>query len=246
MYPTVKNFITTFYNKKSPDGNIHESKLESTNILHYRLHLHLQKQLRYFYPNSKLHVITNDNMSNKKNVYYHKFNFKDSHILKLQMYGLLSEESIYLDSDIILFEKFKEEHLPNQNDFNMYWYITMNLQQFAKIILPVSVNKLYNAGVVYIPRPNKKITDDMLNIHYKYFNDNDLRVTDETSASIYMVLKNIEMTTNDMVNVQKSLCEFDLKKKQSVHYTGFYFEQKMMYFEDFKLSPTYKKLNTPI
>lgn len=245
MYPTIKNFITTFYSKKSPDNNIHESKLESTNLLHHRLHLHLQSQLRYFYPNSKLHVITNDDMPNKKNVYYHKFNFKDGHILKLQMYGLLSEESIYLDSDIILFDKFKKEHLPEENDFNMYWYINMNLQQFAKITLPVSVNSLYNAGVVYIPKPNKKITDDMLNIHYNYFDDHDLRVTDETSASVYMVLKKINMITNNMVNVQKSLCKYDFQKKQSVHYTGFYFEQKMMYFDDFKLSPTYRKLNAP-
>lgn len=250
MYPNIKNFITTKYTRKElgylkdfyPSAD--NTFLDNWNNLHERLHRHLEYQLKYFYPESHLHIITNENKLNTKKKTYYKFDFDDNHLIKLFMYGLLSEPAMYLDSDIILFRKFTEEELPKENDFNLYNYVNIDLEKLISMKLPISIKKLYNAGIVYISNPNKSLVESLFEIKNKYFCSNSCHITDETCVSFYVKEKNLNMIENDQVNVYKSLCMKDFYKKQSVHYTGFYMQQKLMFFDDFKFSPTFVKLHT--
>lgn len=248
MYADIKNFITTKYSRKElgylkdffPQAD--EKFLEEWNNIHLRLFYQLKHQIKILYPNATLHVITNEKINNDKKIIYHYFDFECSHVIKLFMYGLLSEPSVYLDSDIVLYKKFKKEHLETNNDFNFYWYIDTNLQQFSPVDLPIKFTKLYNAGIVNICNPMKKTTNDMFDIHYKYFNTGSCHVTDETSASIYVALNDLKMIEKKEVNVQRTICENDFYKQQSVHYVGCYIGQKYKCFNEYKShSLAYKK-----
>lgn len=246
MYPNIKNFITTKYTRKELGylKNFYPSAdnafLDNWNNLHERLHRHLEYQLKYFYPESHLHIITNENKLNTKKKTYYKFDFDDNHLIKLFMYGLLSEPAMYLDSDIILFRKFTEEELPKENDFNLYNYVNIDLEKLISMKLPISIKKLYNAGIVYISNPNKKTTNDLFSILENNFTPKNCHITDEVCVSYFIGNKNIKMLEINEINIQKSLCIKNFYEKQSVHYSGFYMQHKLMYFADFKHTPTYK------
>lgn len=249
MYPKIKNFITTKYTKKKTEGlykYADEDFLKKWNELHEKLHRHLQYQIKYLYPEAHLHIITNDDHQNNKKVTYHKFDFEDNHLIKLFMYNLLTEPAMYLDSDILLFRKFNEYELPKTYDFNLYSSSMINFEKMIPVKLPIQIKKIYNAGVVYISNPNKKLTDNLFEIYRNNFAIKNPNITDETCVSFFIEQEKMKMFEDNEVNIFKSMCMKDFSKKQSVHYTGFYLEHKLMYFDDFKFSPTYKKLHASI
>lgn len=246
MYPKIKNFITTkYYKKKLEDKNgfyqyADEDFLKKWNDLHEKLHRHLQYQLKCLYPEAHLHVITNEYFQNNKKVTYHKFDFEGNHLIKLFMYDLIPEPAMYLDSDILLFRRFKDHELPNTYDFNLYNASMINFEKMIPVKLPIQIKKLYNAGVVYISNPNKKLTNNLFEIYEKYFKIKNCNITDETCISFFIEQQKINMFESNEINISKSMCMKDFFKKQSVHYIGFYLQHKLMYFDDFKYSPTYK------
>lgn len=242
MYAKIKNFITMRWTKKEMEPppiwrpDLKKRDLNEYNIIQIKLFDQLKDQLKKIYPDSFLHVITNEkNHKNEKNIYYHFYDFESSHILKLNMYGLINEPAMYIDSDIIILNKFKEEDLYTNNNFTYFNKSGNDFKHLSKKPLPCEANILYNAGLVWIPKPSKKITEKMYNIHYEYFEDkNNFLISDENASSLYVFLNNIKIDLNFNMNVPRCFAEMNLKSKQSIHYTGYDNKWKYLCLQEYK------------
>jgi hypothetical protein len=230
------NFILIKYKKNNDFKNYKNKNLY--NNIDYKFYLEIQsklfdvmiKQINYFYPKSNIHIITNEKKQKEKNnETFHYIDFKSNHICKFYIYGLLKEPAIYLDCDIILLYKFKKEHLKKNNKFTLYSVSKdLDLQKISKLKIPKEVKKLYNAGIVYIDKPDSDIVESMFEINKKYFSDeafilskNEHPNNDEYAVSLYMSLNNISPCLNNEVNVPRwSLEKLELENIQTLHYTG--------------------------
>lgn len=212
--------------------------IKTRNLLEYQeiqiLLLHqLAKQIKILYPKSKLHVITNEKHEDHDNIIYHKFNFESNHLGKLYMYGLLSEPCMYLDADIIIINPFMEEEL--QWDQPFYFFQSFSggdIQSNTKCPLPIEINYIHNAGMVWIPNPSMDVTNELFNIHEKYFYDK--TATDEHCCSLFYKLKNMQINKNPKINVPRlSLEKEDVVFQQTVHYTGYDIKWKKLCLQEF-------------
>lgn len=233
----MNNFIFIFYekNKKNADRKCNFC-YSQINLLKISL-----SRIRFLYPASKIHLLTNI----KENLFFdfdflHFFDFDSNHLIKFYIYGLLNEESIYLDSDVLVKRKFKFSEI--QTNFNFRLFNTsgdMSIPQISQGKY-FKKSKVYNAGVVYIKKPEKKITETLFDIENKFFKDKKKLIeqgfwpyNDEYSLSIFLNDLNIYFEDSVFVNVPIHKISFKLNDQvQSIHYTG-KLNNKKKYFKDY-------------
>ncbi len=231
------NFILIKYKKKieiNTKNKVFTTKDFSTYLNSQDIFFEImQKQILHYYPNAHIHVLTNDskNCKEKSNTTFHFKNFQSNHTCKFLLYGLLNEPALYLDCDIVLLSEFTNEHLNTDNSFNLFSISRhFNLQTISYKLLPVATNILFNAGIIYIKKPDVAIVNDLLELNEKFFSDqqyieskNEWPNNDEYALSLYIKIKNIKMQLHNDVNVLRFSIdskELTNKKIQSLHYTG--------------------------
>ena len=177
------------------------------------------KQIYALYDDFEIHVITNvDKPSNNKVTYHYLPDLEKSNYAKLLMFGLLDKPAMYLDNDIILLRKFAEEHLPEENDFNLY-------QQFD-VPIPDGYPPFmydyphYNSGMIWIPRPNKQITEVLQKIKDKFPKHEGDWTADEYPINYFIYAFAMKMKLFPEVNAYRKSTKIPLKDCHSIHYAG--------------------------
>lgn len=190
------------------------------------------KQIRCLYPEARIHVMTNLPDEQYPGLIYHHLDFPSNHVCKFLLYGLLDVPAMYVDVDIILVRPFRAEHLQTENNFNCYSVsLFENLQQMTSKPLPVKTDVIYNAGLMWIPKPSKKIVADLQKLHETYFSDDTYMTSrgkwpyvDEYALSLYIKMQGINMNIIPEVNMPRHRITECLvpqsNKYQSIHYTG--------------------------
>lgn len=211
--------------------------LDEYNTIQVKLLWQLADQIAVLYPKATLHIITNEDHVDRGNMVFHKLNFPPSHVAKIHMYGLLDEPCMYMDSDILFMDKFTEEELDCEGPFNFFGSLSRgDVQKNASKPLPCPVPVLYNAGLVWIPRPSAAMVEEMMALHQEYFaNDKEILVGDEAAASLYVFLHDIKMKYEPRINVHRGrISNKDLSSQQTVHYSGYDIKLKRLCLEEYK------------
>ena len=188
-------------------------------------------RIQKLYPKAHIHVLTNEEGCNTDMITYHHMGFVSNHICKFQIYGLLTEPAMYVDCDVMIIRPFEERHLAGA-PFNCFTADGgVDLQQFTPKKLPIKTVTFYNAGLIWIPGPNKTIVDELQQIHEEYFNDIDFQrnhnkwsYSDEYSLSYYIAKHGLKMNLFWDVNApRQAIQKLDkgaVHAYQSIHYTG--------------------------
>lgn len=186
-------------------------------------------QIKSFYPDARIHLMTNT-ADPIDGVILHYFDFESNHSSKFYLYGLLDVPAMYLDVDIVLLKPFKADHLVTESPFNLYCVSFFNdLQKMSRKPLPVKTNKVLNAGIIWIPRPSKQITQELIDIHTEYFSDVNYMLNqgnwpcvDEYALAVYIEKHSLKMNMSSEVNRSRhSLRDLvEAKQCQTVHYPG--------------------------
>jgi hypothetical protein len=246
--PDIKNFALVFYERRDfdfvPDaskvkyfGTIDLDKWHKDQVALLKQQV---KQIRSMYPNGKIHVITNLASLPVSGVFVHQKQVDSSHLMKLEIYGFIDEPVMYIDTDIIMLKRFSEHHLvDNGGSFNLYvkyptrsnYFTEHFVNKVCKQKLPASLPiDMWNCSVVHVLRPDKKISEEMKELHFAYF-DNRQGIldmgrcsdSDELPTSLYSKLKSFKMAAFDDVAVNRVRLSLDSlwsKEVQSVHYSA--------------------------
>jgi len=245
----IKNFILIRYKRNKWDNmppSIHK-KYASMNMQEWddvqeSLYQQQIKQLKTIYPKCVIHLLTNDISRVDPNVVIHCFpNLNSNHVSKLKVYGLISEPAMYLDNDIIINRKWNNEQLPTQNPMNMYVRSPdYDIQALASKNLPIQINHHYNAGIIWIPKPSKKLSDDLFSIHEEYFSDKSKIMnqgkwadSDELPVALYAAQHKITMKLDNTISVSRINLN-DFHQPQSIHYTGIDINIKKLCLKEYK------------
>lgn len=230
----LKNFVFIFYKKHKHDLIVSDG--DYSLACQEKLLKKSVCRIRKLYPSSKIHLITNiKDYIGVDFDFLHVFDLSSNHLIKFQIYGLLDEESIYLDADVLVKRIFFDQELETKFDFKFF-----NLSNHIKID-EISNYKnrsnVYNAGVVYIKNPSKKITDSLFEIEDSFFQDKVFLINkkiwpynDEYSISIYLDQNSIVFDNSKTVNVSSDFGNVNDMNIQSIHYTGLH--NKYKYFRD--------------
>lgn len=187
------------------------------------------KRLKKLYPECKIHVITDK--KNLHNVESYIFpNLPRNNFAKLYIFGLLNEPAIYIDNDILLIKKFLPDDLKTENAFNLFAeYRNADYKSLSKFIK--LKYKHYNTGVVFVNKPDKNITKEMLHLSKDFLIHKNGWVNDEYVISYYVHKYNLNMNLSNKINKYRSDIKFnELLSYQSVHYTG---ESKELFFKEY-------------
>jgi hypothetical protein len=224
----LKNFLLIHYDKTRLD-------IESNPILD-KNYLQIQdkcfywmiNQLNKFYPNSKIHILTNKNI-NINGCYIHKKDIPNNHNAKFWVYSTILEPVMYLDCDIKINRPFSIEDLTTNTPFKLYQKSNTNLSGLFH-----DCNfETYNAGCIYIKEPNQSITEELQKLEKEHFNDKEKLKSiklwpfnDEYALSIY-IKNNNWIFEESLVSVPFYAKNDILKMAQSIHYTGIYAKEKL-------------------
>lgn len=236
-----KNFILIKYAKSKFDRPVDEEMGNLYLRSQEEIFRKMVKQLTIQYPDSYIHVLTNEKMlpvNNKMKI--HKRDFEPNHLCKLLLYGLLTEPGLYLDADIIIKRKFHPHELKSSNAFRMYNSIgRIDYSRFSRN-LNCSIEH-YNAGAIMIAEPSEELAKEMLQIQEFFFSDKEFKMAngswpycDEHVASYYIHKNKWTIEPNNTVSL---FYPTDNPDVQSVHHTGL---DKRSFFLDFSI--TYTKL----
>ena len=241
-----KNFIIIWYTKTKFDLKVDEA-VGNFNLSSQKLMFEKMKyQLNCHYPDSFIHILTNEKMScTNSREKVHQYDFEPTHCCKFLLYGLLDEPALYLDCDIVIKRKFRQHEISSSNAFRMYnsfGGVNGATTDYSKLSQKLNVEtKNYNAGLIMIQEPNKKITKELQEIEANFFADkafmaksNIWPYNDEYATSYYIFKNNIQFEENSTVALLPNKTNHDV---QSIHHTGI---SKQSFFSDF--SKTYAKL----
>lgn len=242
----IRNFLLLKYKRPkliSPERYNYSDEekqqyLDCQDILFYRT----IEQINYFHPKAHIHVLTNENLISTNNISYYIFNEVWSNLLcKFKLYSLINEPAMYVDLDVIFNKPLPTMCLYQKYPFyffNVSW--GENIKNYTNKKLPANDNITYNSGVTWINKPNKNLTDQLLELQEKYFNDGDALLAknlwpynDEHALSLLSSINKYKMPLSDSINVSRNklseTINFDtIKNLQSVHYTGIKTKQKMI------------------
>jgi len=220
------NFIMVNYTKKYEQ----ESLIKYYEGTRKRLLLTI-KRIRQLYNESKIHIITDSLEVAIDGVYWHYMpEIEKNNYAKLFIFGLLNEPAVYLDNDVILLRRFKKEELPLDSPFNLYTqYKEEDKKRVLEHGLGVNYNH-YNTGVVWIPNPSRKITDELILLKDRFDIYNNGWTNDEYPISFYVHVHNLKMIESEKVNKYRSLVS-KISNEQSIHYTGK--EWKKIFFNEY-------------
>lgn len=189
------------------------------------------------YPESKIHILTNQriSISKKARIYQHVVeDLPRNHLAKFMIYNLLDEPCMYLDTDIILNRRFNEEDLQCEGKFNMFR--SYHLKRLADY-LGIDDFIAYNAGIVWIKEPSAKLVSEFETIHRNIFCDMPKLArhglnqnVDEFSISYYCRKNCIKMNLSEAIGKPRGQIQSkdELIKYQSLHYMHLQFKMKMI------------------
>jgi hypothetical protein len=243
-YPPINDFILIRYKKPSlsppPNATFTEEEKQTYLDSHESSFLKMVNQIRRFYPKTRIHVLTNMEDQPVSDLIYHKKNFWPDHTCKFLLYNLLDRPAMYIDTDILLLKPFQEKHMAGR-PFNCFAISLLeNLQEMSSKPLPVPVNAIYNAGLMWIAEPSQKIVDEITTLHHTYFSDqrfmsnhNKWSCVDEYALSLYIAINKLNMLLDDKTNVPRHRIQKPHRKYQSIHYTGI--RTKELFQQEFDL-----------
>lgn len=184
------------------------------------------KNINKFHPNSNIHVLTDEPCENYQNIIFHIKKIDKNYKAKLEIFSLLSEPAMYMDLDILMLRPFSEEHMNPNCDFNLFHSYKEKLNYFSEF--PITTEVAYNSGVIWVNKPNKKITEELQYYQRKFFNNlekiskyNGFLNNDEYPIALFIDKHKLKMQTFKDVNVPRHLINFEeIEKCQSVHYNN--------------------------
>jgi len=240
-----KNFIIIKYSKSTFDLRVDEVMGDHNISSQEFMFQKMTQQISSHYPDSYVHVLTNEKMSPVNNkMKIHKFEFAPNHCCKFLLYGLLDEPAFYLDCDIVIKRKFHQHELESSNAFRMYnsyGGTNGNVIDYSKLSRKLTTKtKHYNAGAIMIQEPSKEITKELQLIEETFLSDKNFILrnnlwpyNDEYATSYYIFKHKMEFEPNNTVALLKDTHN----NAQSIHHTGL---NKKPFFTDFH--NTYTKL----
>jgi hypothetical protein len=235
-YPKIDNFILIKYQLTDTfDKRFTKQEIRSYLAHNDFLFFAQINRIRQLYPSSKIHVISNLPLE-ETGFILHETNMPDNWTSKFQIYSLLKEPAMYLDGDVVLLRPFENKHLETKERFNCYTEMTYN---YIPRITNVPNGKTYNAGVIWIPRPQREITQELQAIHNKFFNREGFILNDEYSLGVYTQKHDMKMNLFPEVNVcSESVQDIQktIKQAQSVHYRGVKSKEKLL-TKDLRMFP---------
>jgi len=209
------NFILVNYKH-----NFYQNNLLKYYQMTEQRHKFMLKQIDRLYDHYHIHVITNLNNTDEANVnitYHRILDLECNNYSKLRVFGLLTEPAMYVDNDILLTRRFAQEELVCDTPFNIFTeYNKPNL-------LPKKLRSYthYNTGIIWIPRPDKEISKELLYMKKEFDIHDNGWVNDEYPISYFIKDNNLKMSTIDAVNEYREEISFNqIFDFQSIHYTG--------------------------
>lgn len=219
-----KNFILIKYSKSNLDLQV-DTRLKNHYLKSQELMFRkMLQQLNCHYPDSFIHVLTNEKMSATSNkMKIHTVEFAPNHCCKFLLYGLLTEPAIYLDCDIVIKRKFHQHEMESFNPFRMY--NISSITEYSKLSPKINNRiTIYNAGIITIKEPNEKLTKELQGIEATYFSNKEFisknglwPYNDEYATSYYIFKNNLQFEPNSTVALPKTHNGNDI---QSIHHTG--------------------------
>lgn len=226
----IDNFILIKYTKHHWDIPHIKVNLESWNSHHEMMFRTMLDQLHFFYPNSTIHVLTNEKHKDEKRLVWHyRPDIEENHTTKLHLYGLLSCPAMYIDSDILLVRPFQKKHLITKHPFNLFQVSRHgSLQRLTRRYIESDPGCQYNCGLIWIPQPNSLIVEEMRDLKEKHFNDKKwieynraVFNNDEHPVSCFVAKYEMKMNLSKEVNTFRSKLDYaNIFDMQSIHYTG--------------------------
>lgn len=207
----IEHFILVRYEKK--ELNVADKLCPQLSPRRFEIQKYLYagclRQIKEFYPNATIHVLTNE-IGSRSDVTYHVINdLPTCNLSKLYIYGLIDKPAMFLDCDVEICKPFEEQHLPADVPFNVYkTYKDKKINNY----------KHYNTGVVWIPNPSNKIVQELIEINNKHFSDPTLWLyNDEYPVSYYIFIKQLTMREHKEVN--SLIAQEDATNAQTIHYS---------------------------
>lgn len=185
-----------------------------------QMHTLMIDQLTSFYPDCKIHVVTNEHKQNTANVIYH-YRDTNTNYAKLHMFGLLDEPAMYLDSDIILLRPWEEKHLQAEGNFNLYQKFDVGLPEgFPEQYKFMYDYPHHNSGMIWIPRPEKALSETLLAMATRFPVHDGGWVADEYPTNYFIYAMGWKMNLFPEVNAYRKSTKVPLRDCQSIHYAG--------------------------
>jgi hypothetical protein len=243
---SIDNFILIKYIKNSMDAPRHvyaELSLSKWNNHQEMMFRTMLEQLHFFYPKANIHVLTNKKQDDTgKIIWHYKPEMEDNHSAKLNLYGLIDQPAMYLDTDILLVKHFNKKHLKTSSPFNIYQvsHTNRDLQSLTAQPLEFKVKQQFNCGMIWIARPSSQIVRELHEIKKQYFN-NRRKIedagawfnNDEHPVSYFIKKYNLKMKLFPQVNAFRyTMRSPDIFGMQSIHYTGV--NNKAMFVKEYK------------
>jgi hypothetical protein len=217
--PKIKNFLILDYSVHPKDDGwirMRRDRFPDSDRIAQLSFGFAVRQLKRFYPQSFIHVLTNKPQSNSRNIVYHldvEYSFP---FCKLVIYRLLDEPFMYIDTDIILHRPFTHRHLETQNSFNLFTTLHGHTNWLAELIRPFPrpVTSRYNSGLIWVAQPDPGLTGELLRLREEYLPHTQI---DEFLLTLYIAERNLKMNHATEVNHPFT---FPVAYPQSTHYWG--------------------------
>jgi hypothetical protein len=224
--PKIEAFILVNYKKPIDAMKFYDGAPEDA--MHYlemqdRMLQQMIFQINYWYPKTEIHLITNRDVA-PGGTTIHRLPIANNHTAKFQVFGLLDKPAMYLDCDIVIRKKFPVDALWSNTPFRMYGVTRrFNLQSISPKPIGVDAFNQYNSGILWIPEPDKKITDDIMSIHNEFFSNPEFIVSkkewplsDEYALSVYVTQNGWQFHHKNGIGESPPAAA----DCQSVHYSG--------------------------
>jgi hypothetical protein len=225
----IENFILIYYVKDDLDIEVDE-QTKRRYISSQKPALHFMvSQIKSFYPDSRIHVLTNTDVDLPE-CEIHRKDFGSNHTVKFEIYSLLDEPAMYMDCDIVMHRRFKDEELACNTPFKLFnTSMTINLSKIAAddgfFSVPDRDYQVYNAGMIWVPRPDEAITKRLQLIERVVFCDKEKikaqglwPYNDEYALTYMLHMDGISFPNSPSVNLVSWSDEHS--DVQTVHYTG--------------------------
>lgn len=188
-------------------------------------------QLTSLYPKCTIHVITNEHKENTANVVYH-YRETNTNYAKLHMFSLLDEPAMYVDCDIILLRPWEEKHLQAEGAFTLYQPFDVGLPKgFPEQYEFMYQYQHYNSGMIWIPRPDKAMSELLTQMTSRFPVHEGGWVADEYPINYFIYAMGWKMNLFPDVNAYRKSTKIPLAECQSLHYAGC----KELFWDEYRL-----------
>jgi hypothetical protein len=240
----IENFVTIYHKtwiKRIFIELVSNREAERKLIQYDEVFKYFKIKFRDIYPESFLHVITDDSVDTRTTgeefVVYHKqdiskqFIFENFHLKKFELYSMFDFPFMYIDFDIMFIKNFSKNHIETNNSFNVYrCWRNFDFTKISSVKIEDKFKDVpqFNNGIIWVPKKDKNLTKELIKIHQtifknkKKFTDHDCyHNNDEFALSYFIKDNNLKMKCFEEINKPRvQINKEDLKKYQTVHYWG--------------------------